>query len=127
MRKLSPFIAVLFSVFITFSANAQSKTGADYFTGKWNVLVKGVPHGDTKIFVVLGKKDSTVTGVIQDSTGLEISKIDNVELKDSTVTVFFKTQGYDVSLVMNKKDDDHVTGSLMAMFEAEGVRVKEEK
>ena len=127
MRKLSPIIAVLFSVFITFSSNAQSKTGADYFAGKWNVLVKGTPGGDSKIFVVLEKKDSTITGVIQDSTGMEISKIDNIELKDSSLTVFFKAQGYDVNLLMNKKDEDHVMGSLMAMFEAEGVRVKDEK
>ena len=127
MKKFVLIFTGVFFLLISTGAHGQSKIGADYFAGKWSVLVKGVPNGDTKIFVVLGKKDSTVTGVIQDSTGLEISKIDNVELKDSTLAVFFKTQGYDVSLVMNKKDDDHVTGSLMAMFEAEGVRVKEEK
>ena len=108
------------------AVNAQTST-ADYFAGKWNVQLKGLPSGDSKIFVVLEKKDATVVGVIQDSTGTEIAKIDNIELKDSTITVFFKAQGYDVNLVMNKKDDDHVWGSLMAMFDAEGVRVKEEK
>ena len=127
MRKSGLFITVLFSVFISVVSSAQSKAGADYFAGKWNVQLKGLPNGDSKIFVVLEKKDTTVAGIIQDSTGTEISKIDNVELKDSTITVFFKAQGYDVNLVMNKKDEDHVTGSLMAMFEAEGVRVKEEK
>ena len=35
--------------------------------------------------------------------------------------------GYDLSLTLAKKDEDHVTGSLMAMFQAEGERVKEVK
>jgi hypothetical protein len=29
-----------------------------------------------------------------------------------------------VNLVMNKKDGDHITGSLMAMFDVEGERLK---
>jgi hypothetical protein len=29
-----------------------------------------------------------------------------------------------VNLAMTKKDDDHITGSLMGMFDAEGERVK---
>jgi hypothetical protein len=28
---------------------------------------------------------------------------------------------------MNKKDDDHVSGSLMGMFDADGERIKEAK
>src|SRR4051812_22993351 len=98
----------------------QSKICADYFTGEWNVLVKGTPNGDAKMVFVLEKKDTTMTGVVQDSTGQEISKISSVELKDTTITVYFNAQGYDVNVVMNKKDDDHVTGSLMSMFDAEG-------
>ena len=127
MKKMALVFIGFFFLLISPYVHGQSKTGADYFAGKWNVLVKGTPGGDSKIFVVLEKKDSTITGVIQDSTGMEISKIDNIELKDSSLTVFFKAQGYDVNLLMNKKDEDHVMGSLMAMFEAEGVRVKDEK
>jgi hypothetical protein len=73
---------------------------------------------------ILSKKGDSLTGVVQDSTGKEISKIDKVDLKDTTATVYFSAQGYDVNLVMNKKDDDHVTGNLMGMFEAEGERKK---
>jgi len=105
------------------AVNAQTST-ADYFAGKWNVLVKGLPNGDTKMFFVLEKKDTSMTGTVQDSTGTEIAKIDKVELKESTATVYFSAQGYDVNLAMTKKDDDHVTGSLMGMFDAEGERVK---
>ena len=124
MKKLIQLFAGTFIFLLSFQTHAQTKTGADYFAGKWNVLLKGLPDGDTKMFFLLDKKDTTMTGVVQDSTGKEIAKIDKVELNDSTATVYFTAQNYDVNLVMKKKDDDHITGSLMGMFEAEGDRVK---
>jgi hypothetical protein len=127
MKKLSLSFAGLFSLLLSLHVNAQSQTGADYFAGKWKVLVKGLPDGDTKMFFVLEKKDTTMTGVVQDSTGKQISKIDKVEINGTTATVYFNAQSYDVNLVMNKKDDDHITGSLMSMFDAEGDRIKATK
>jgi hypothetical protein len=124
MKYLPPALTSLLLLAISFGANAQTKTGADYFEGKWNVLVKSLPQGDTKMVFTLDKKDASMTGAVQDSTGKEIAKLDKVELGDNTVTVYFSAQGYDVNLVMNKKDDDHVNGTLMGMFDAEGDRVK---
>ena len=122
MKKLSLLFAGLFFLLLSLNVNAQ--TGADYFAGKWDVLIKGTPNGDAKMFVVLAKTDSAMTGSVQDSTGAEISKLSKVELTDSSATVYFTAQGYDVNLLMTKKDDDHVTGSMMSMFDAEGERVK---
>ena len=116
-------ILILFSVF----ANAQSSTTPNYFEGKWNILLKGLPDGDTKMYLVLQKRDTTWSGVVQDSTGAEISKIDKFEMGEAMATVYFNARGYDVNLVMNKKDDDHITGTLMGMFDAVGDRVKENK
>jgi hypothetical protein len=124
MKKITQFAGTLALVVLTLTATGQSKTGADYFEGTWNVLLKGVPGGDAKMFIVLEKKDTTMSGVVQDSTGKEMSKIDKVDLSGDTVTVYFVAQEYDVNLAMTKKDDDHVTGSLMGMFDAEGERVK---
>ena len=123
MKKASFLITGSFFLFLSINIKAQT-TGADYFTGKWNVVVKGTPNGDARMFVVLEKKDTTLTGAIQDSTGTEMSKIDSVTLGESSATVFFNAQGYDVNLVMNKKDDDHITGNMMGMFDADGERVK---
>ena len=102
-------------------------SSVDYFVGKWNVLIKGTPDGDAKMIIVLEKKDTTMSGIVQDSMGKEMSKIYKVELNGTSATLYFNVQGYDVDLVMNKKDDDHVTGSLMGMFDAEGERIKETK
>ncbi|MDN3656614.1 hypothetical protein QWZ08_13295 [Ferruginibacter paludis] len=127
MKKINVFIAGAFFLLLSMGANAQAKTGAGYFSGSWNVLVKGTPNGDSKMILVLEKKDSLMTGVVQDSTGKEMAKISSAELKETQLTVYFTTQGYDVNLVMDKKDEDHTTGSLMGMFDAEADRIKNAK
>ncbi len=127
MKKLNVVIAGAFFLLLSMGAKAQAKTGAEYFTGTWSVLVKGTPGGDSKMIFVLEKKDATMTGIVKDSTNTEIAKITSAELKENQLTVYFTTQGYDVNLVMDKKDEDHTTGSLMGMFDAEGDRVKATK
>ena len=124
MGKQSLLTATVFCLLLSIGANAQSKVGVEYFNGKWNLLVKGLPQGDTKMFVNLEKKDSSLVGAVQDSTGKEVSTFSKVDLNDSTITVYFSAQGYDVYLRLDKKTEDHVTGTMMDMFEAEGDRVK---
>jgi len=123
MKKSCVFITACF-LFLSTGVMAQSQKTVDYFAGKWDMLVRGLPDGDTKMFIVLDKKDSTLAGVIQDSVGTEISKFSKVELKENGITVYFTAQGYDVYMTMDKKDEEHVTGSMMGMFDAEGIRVK---
>ena len=127
MKKFSTIFATVFFLVLSFTVNAQSKAGADYFSGKWSVLLKGVPGGDAKMIFVLEKKNDSITGIVQDSLGVETAKLTSVVLKDTEINMFFTTQGYDVNLLLTKKDDDHVTGSLMSMFDAEGERKKEVK
>ena len=124
MKKVSSIFIGAFLLLLSMGASAQEKKGAEYFAGKWSVLVKGLPDGDRKMIFVLEKKDATLTGVVQDTTGKEIAKIDKVDLADKTATLYFTANEYDVNLEMNKKDEDHITGSLMGMFDAEGDRVK---
>lgn len=123
MRIFKTLIVALFLFSGAFSLKAQTTT-VDYFAGKWSVLLKGIPQGDTRLIFVLDRADTTLAGVVQDTTGAEVAKLDKVELADSSITVYFSAQGYDVSLVMNKKDEDHVVGTLMNMFDAEGERIK---
>lgn len=105
---------------------AQTITGAAYFSGKWKVLLKGLPDGDRTIIFNLQSQDSTLTGSVNDTTGNQITTVTNAELKAEQVTLYFTAEGYDVNLVLNRKDEDHATGTLMGMFEAAGERVKEE-
>ncbi|MGZ3766797.1 MAG: hypothetical protein ACXVA2_19195 [Mucilaginibacter sp.] len=125
MKKLSLIITVVIGLFLSLNVKAQIKP--DYYPGKWNVLIVGTPNGDSKMTFVLERKDGKLTGAVQDSTGKELTKITSVEEKDKTITAAFTIQSYDVTLSLDPVDDDHVKGSLMGMFDAKGVRVKENK
>jgi len=124
MKTINLILVIVFLLVISIASNAQTAE-SHYFAGKWNVLVKNLPQGDAKMIVNLEKQDTTWAGNIQDSTGKEISKFSKVEMQDTTVIVYFTAQGYDVYLRLDEKGDDHVTGSMMDMFDAEGDRVKE--
>jgi len=124
MKKIMSLGAGLLFLLLSFSANAQSKTGADYFEGKWKVLITGTPYGELKRIYVLEKKDNALTGIVQDSTGKEITKCSKVELKDNEVTLYYQAMGTDVSITLTKKDDDHVTGKVLDTFDASGERIK---
>jgi len=124
MKRATVFFAGLFFLLLSVNVKAQT-TGADYFTGKWSVLIKGTPNGDARMYVMLEKQDTTLSGTIQDSTGQLNAKIDKVEVSGDKATIYFNAQGYDVNLEIDKKDDDHITGSMMGMFDAEGERVKQ--
>jgi hypothetical protein len=125
MKKLCSFFAGLFFLLLSLGANAQTKTPADYFVGKWNVVVEGTPQGDSKMTVFLERKEGKLSGGILSKEGADTIKITKIEEKEKSVTLYFSSQGYDVNLTLEKKDDDHVTGNLMDMFDAKGDRIKE--
>jgi hypothetical protein len=125
MKNAGLFLTCVLILALSVNVKAQSSS-ISYFTGKWSLLVKGTPNGDARMYVVLQKKDTTLTGNIQDSVGTLNTPITKVELGENKVTVYFTAQGYDVYLEMDKKDDDHITGSMMGMFDAEGERVKQQ-
>jgi len=124
MKKASFLFGALFLMLLSTSTFAQSKSGVTYFSGKWNVLIKGTPNGDARMIFDLQTRNDSLTGVVRDSTGKEFSKISSVELTDTSATVHFTAQDYEVYLVMNKKDNDNITGNMMGMFDAEGKRIK---
>jgi hypothetical protein len=125
MKKVSLFFAGLFFMALSFNLKAQTTSSTDFFIGKWNIEVQGTPQGDGKMTVMLERKDGKLAGTIITATGSEPTKITKVDEKEKSVTVYFNTRGYDVNLTMEKKDDDHVTGNVMDMFDAKGERVKE--
>jgi hypothetical protein len=135
MKKLNLIFTVAAALLISLTVNAQTAapatpnppttTIADYYPGKWNVIVMGTPNGDAKMTFVLARVDGKLTGAVQDSTGKELTKITTIDEKDKSMTAAFTIQQYDVTLTLDPIDDDHVKGSLMGMFDAKGVRVKQ--
>jgi hypothetical protein len=126
MKKLSCFVVGLLFLAFSFNAHAQSKTGADFFAGKWNVMITGTPYGDLKRLYILEKKDNGLAGIVMDgATGKEVSTCSKVDVKDNEVTLYYTSIGNDVNIVLTKKDDDHVTGKALGTYDASGERVKQ--
>ncbi len=124
MKKVIFFVLGSFFMVLSIASNAQSKTGADFFAGKWKVLIPGTPYGDLVRIYVLEKKDNGLTGIVQDSTGKEITKCSKVEVKDNEVTLYYTAMDNDISITLVKKDNDHVTGSVLGTLAATGERIK---
>jgi hypothetical protein len=126
MKKSVFILAVIFLLLLSTGANAQS-TSSDYFVGKWDVLVAGTPGGDVHATLTLKRIDGKLAGDFLPPNE-EAVKLSKVEEKAEEVTVYFTaSNGYDVYLLLKKKDDSHVTGTMMDMFDTTGVRIVEEK
>jgi hypothetical protein len=126
MKKALIIIAGIIITLIvnTSTINAQVKlTGEKYFIGKWNVMVYGVPDGDTKMIINIEKKEDKLTGNMSDPAKsdppLELS---NIEVADSTFKATFSAQGMDISLLLKIKDDKNITGNMMDMFDIKGTK-----
>jgi len=125
MRKFNLVLACLMAlVFITTKTNAQT-AATNPFTGKWDVLAKGIPGGDKHILFTIAETDGKLSGTMTDPESKAETPLTKVDKDDKGIVIYFTAQGYDVSLTLQKKDDDHVTGSMMAMFECTGERVKQ--
>ena len=127
MKTLKNILIASVCILFTIGAKTQTTTvPAEFYLGKWAMQFKGLPQGDGKMVFGIEKKDSVLTGTVYDGAGNKIAGIDKIELNADNVTVYFSAGGYDVNVIVTKKDDNHITASLMSMFEAEGERVKEE-
>ena len=90
-------------------------------------MVMGTPNGDATFATDLVRKDGALTGVLKvvGDAPVEPIQIAKVEDDKEKVVIYFTIQGYDVNVELTKVDADNLKGSLMGMFEAKGVRVKE--
>ncbi|WP_259068613.1 hypothetical protein HDF24_06885 [Mucilaginibacter sp. X4EP1] len=135
MNKIKIVFAGLFTLTL-FAVKTQAQTtpapavaaapATSSFAGKWDVLVKGLPNGDTHMIFTLIETEGKLGGSLADPEGknppIPLTKVDK---DDKGITLYFTANNYDVNLALQKStDDDHVKGSLMGMFDATGERVK---
>ncbi len=126
MNVLKSILFVCALVFsFSVSSSAQTATPEEtYYLGTWDVLVKGTPNGDAVIPVTISKKDGKLSGKIVNPESKEEIACTNVEITGSELSVAFSMMGYDLTMVLTKKDDDHANGKLMDMFDCEATRKK---
>jgi hypothetical protein len=121
MKKINLVIMALFFLAVgSISAQTASK---DYFVGKWSVLAVGTPGGDSKLVVDLKRIKGKLTGVIF-SEGEKPKEIIETEEQSNSVKVYFRHNLFKVNLLLVKKDDNNVNGSLMSKYKSKGLRIK---
>jgi hypothetical protein len=126
MKKINVFFAVILFVFLSAGVKADD-AGFDYFKGKWDVLIKGTPMGDINMVIIFNKIEDKVIGSIQDYEGNDVLEVTGARVEKDWASVNFFAEGYDISIVLRKKDDNNVTGDMMQMFDVEGKRIIGEK
>jgi len=126
MRKVNVIFAAIF-ILLSAVANAQTRTGFEYFKGKWNVVASS-PNGDVRMIVGFEKTDDKVTGTIKDSDGKEMYKVVSTMVSEKQSTIRFIGSQGEVAMVLIKKDEDTVTGDIMdGMVPVYGERIKNTK
>jgi len=124
MMKKFNVSALIVVALVTLSIKVSAQTPNSYFVGKWDVLIKGTPNGDAHLLIALADSAGAVKGTYKDIESGKDTPFTKVEKKDNGLVLYFTAQGYDLNLPLDKKDEEHIAGSLMGMFAATGVRVK---
>jgi hypothetical protein len=126
MKKVSIFISLIMLVFLvsTGSTKAQAvNAGEKDFIGKWNLMVYGLPDGDTKMVMNIEKKEEKLTGTLTSTASTDPPlELTNVVVADSTLNASFSAQGMDITLFFKLKDAKNVSGSMMDMFDIKGTK-----
>ena len=126
MKKVSIILNVrrtLWAFFFTIALNGFSQT-PNYFEGKWTVLIKGTPNGDASVPMRFETKEGKTLGYFVDPDTTKETPMTSADIKGDEIVAAFTIAGYDVSMLITKKDDDHASGKLMDMFDVEATRVK---
>jgi hypothetical protein len=124
MKKVS--LIGLFLIFgIAFNSRAQTTAPAEFYAGKWEIVVLGTPQGDSQLLVDLVRTEGKLSGQLSNPAEPAADKIPvSVEENGEKLALAFNAQGYDVTIDLAKVDDDNLKGTLMNMFEAKAKRVK---
>jgi hypothetical protein len=124
--KKTAFVFIFCMLALAFNSQSQTAAPAEYFAGKWEILVVGTPQGDSKLVAELVRTDGKLSGNIVNPAEPTADKIQitSVEENGEKISMAFSTQGYDVTIDLAKVDDDNMKGNLMNMFDATAKRVK---
>ncbi len=126
MKKVSLFLFVLLLGVAVKGMSQAPAAPAEYFAGKWEISILGTPNGDAKLVANLVRKDGKLTGNLTNPAEptAEAIPITSIDESGEKLGLAFSAQGYDVTMELNKVDDDNLKGKLLNMFDATAKRLK---
>ncbi|SOE20102.1 hypothetical protein SAMN06298216_0601 [Spirosomataceae bacterium TFI 002] len=118
--------SILTSILLTATVIASfAQDSTNFFEGKWDVLIKETPSGDVVMPMTFTKEDGEYVGYFTDESG-EQKRMDKVTDDLDKISMAFYIAGYDVTMDLEKVDENHMSGMVMGMLTAEATRVTEE-
>ena len=125
MKKLLPFTALL----IIASCGTQKKVIVDPYVGIYDVTIFDVPQvGDWPIKLTIKKDDNGYSAELQtnseDPAASEyLWEVTSTSVDDNMVYIDATIAAYNLNFELSIDEDD-ISGSMMGMFDVEGIRVK---
>lgn len=112
------------------NASSDCYYGVDTETGQllWKVDYRnrqGLNVADAEMIMHLEREDGKLKGEMRGDEGNNPIKIERIEEKENSISVYYFASGYDISMTFEKKDENNLKGNLLGMFTANGTRVVE--
>ena len=117
------FIAMV--LLVSVASFAQEKKGnEEFFLGKWQLMVEGLPTGDSEMLLVLTKdSENQLEGTIGGLDGSGTINLSKITVEEKSLTVYFISESYNVPLYLDKEDDGTVSGNMFDMFDVTGKKI----
>ncbi len=125
MKKLLSFTAL----FIIASCGTQKKVIVDPYVGIYDVTIFDVPQvGDWPLNLIIKKDDNGYAAELQtnseDPAASEyLWEVTSTSVDDNMVYIDATIAAYNLNFELSIDEDD-ISGSMMGMFDVEGIRVK---
>jgi hypothetical protein len=125
MKTIKMIFAAALFILASVTVKAQEKT--DFFVGKWATHTIGTPGGDSNSVVIFKRNaDGKLGGaLLSGANAANENTFSRVDEKEKSITAYFKANGYDVYIYLEKTDENNLTGSMMDMFDMTAKRVVE--
>ena len=117
------FIAMV--LLVSVASFAQEKKGnEEFFLGKWQLMVEGLPTGDSEMLLVLTRdSENQLEGTIGGLDGSGTINLSKITVEEKSLTVYFISESYNVPLYLDKEDDGTVSGNMFDMFDVTGKKI----
>ena len=125
MKKLLSFTAL----FIIASCGTQKKVIVDPYVGIYDVTIFDVPQvGDWPLKLIIKKDDNGYAAELQTNSEDPASseylwEVTSTSVDDNIVYIDATIAAYNLNFELSIDEDD-ISGSMMGMFDVEGIRVK---
>ena len=120
------FVTAILFLRIALNGFSQETKPADFFAGKWEILVTGSPRGDVRFKTNLIRKDGKLTGdLLNMDDEKDVKPITKIEETANKILIFFNSQqAGELGIELEKVDDNNLKGSVMG-YMTTASRVKE--